>query len=263
MKKKLIFIISILCLIVIVAIIIAHEIYNKKEKSSLPIIPFVENAELNCMEIHYNNKIYLPYGIASGKQNLGIKIGNRIDGDEDDGIYIIKEFSADEWLADYMGGFMNNSAMIYKAIGVIVPEEMKRYAEYNYDENKAQINYQSGVYVQFSRAIQQEIPQYPTNIEKIEYKIVNTTGKNVEIVLIPKLEQLVPAYSNPLLSSMEWKKVEFIDKVGFCGTPDGIESEYIGEIDMSWYKELTPNRYRLTFTAYDGTIVTPAEFELY
>ena len=36
--------------------------------------------------------------------------------------------------------------------------------------------------------------------------------------------------------------------VGFCGTPDQIETEFSGTVPLEWYQNLESGQYRLSFT---------------
>ena len=114
----------------------------------------------------------------------------------------------------------------------------------------------SGVYIELADGTS----DYPVDIGAISYKIVNETGQSVNVVLIPKLERNLG-----LQFEEKWEQVDFTGEVGFCGTPDTIESKntHDGTIETNWYKNIVVGKYRLTFEGHNGTVVEPVEFVLH
>jgi hypothetical protein len=77
--------------------------------------------------------------------------------------------------------------------------------------------------------------------EKIPYVIYNGSGKEAQVLLIPRLEK----------QNSEWETVEC--KGGFCGVADPLGPTVSGEILLKeWYPTATAGTYRLSFAVYDG-----------
>lgn len=77
----------------------------------------------------------------------------------------------------------------------------------------------------------------------IPYTIVNNTGKNAEVLLIPILE---------METDNGWEKLA-PEGVGFCGTPDTVDTQREGELPLEWYaSSLTVGRYRLSFEVVES-----------
>ena len=68
----------------------------------------------------------------------------------------------------------------------------------------------------------------------ISYTITNTSGLELGVILIPRLERWTDG---------GWEAVP-CDAV-FCGTADPLETERSGRFPLEWYPALTPGTYRL------------------
>ena len=68
----------------------------------------------------------------------------------------------------------------------------------------------------------------------ISYTITNTSGLELGVILIPRLERRTDG---------GWEAVP-CDAV-FCGTADPLETERSGRFPLEWYPALTPGTYRL------------------
>lgn len=78
----------------------------------------------------------------------------------------------------------------------------------------------------------------------IPYSIVNDTGKHAEVLLIPILEKETDS---------GWEKLA-PEGVGFCGTPDPVDTQREGELPLEWYaSSLTVGRYRLSFEVVESS----------
>lgn len=72
----------------------------------------------------------------------------------------------------------------------------------------------------------------------VPYRIINNTGETQYVRLIPILEKE---------TANGWEKIKPVD-VGFCGTPDAINTEWQDLLPFSWYgSALQPGRYQLSF----------------
>lgn len=79
---------------------------------------------------------------------------------------------------------------------------------------------------------------YTLQADTIPYTIMNSSGKEIWVVLAPLLERETDS---------GWESVAPVG-VGFCGTPDQIDSQYNGNLPLSWYADsLIQGRYRLSF----------------
>lgn len=72
---------------------------------------------------------------------------------------------------------------------------------------------------------------------EIEYSIINQTGKDMEVLLIPKLE---------IYKSGIWTEVKCDG--GFCGVKDLLPDRIDTAVELAWYPQLESGRYRLSFT---------------
>ena len=74
--------------------------------------------------------------------------------------------------------------------------------------------------------------------DEVSYQIINHGKEPVQVILAPSLEYQ---------TSEGWQEVLPTD-VGFCGTPDQIETEFSGTVPLEWYQNLESGQYRLSFT---------------
>lgn len=74
------------------------------------------------------------------------------------------------------------------------------------------------------------------NSQEIFYTVYNNTGKTASYVAVPTLEKK---------TENGWEKVNCT--TGFCGTPDTLEDNRRGSIDLSWFSDLTEGIYRLSY----------------
>jgi len=78
----------------------------------------------------------------------------------------------------------------------------------------------------------------------VTYSIINNTGGIAYVVLAPLLERKTES---------GWETVEPTD-VGFCGTPDGIDRQWDGELLLDWYAgSLVAGEYQLNFNMVDSS----------
>ncbi len=85
--------------------------------------------------------------------------------------------------------------------------------------------------------------------EEIGYTVENTTGHEIGVVFVPRLER----WTNGV---WEWIPSD----IGFCGTPDSMEKTRSGSLRLDWFSGLTEGVYRLTYTvAYDGGVLLSEE----
>lgn len=84
---------------------------------------------------------------------------------------------------------------------------------------------------------------YSLEDELVPYIIENTTGKMIDVVLVPILE---------METADGWKNILPTD-IGFCGTPTGIEdSLWEDNLALEWYKgQLVPGQYRLSLEIHN------------
>ncbi len=81
----------------------------------------------------------------------------------------------------------------------------------------------------------------------LNFTIVNATGADAEILLIPTLELKG--------EDGQWAVIPTDKNVGFCGTPDPLpngEKEWSVELEMLW-NNLYAGEYRLSFTVTDAS----------
>lgn len=98
--------------------------------------------------------------------------------------------------------------------------------------------------------------------EKLTFSIVNDSGADAQILLIPTLEWETAAG--------DWETVPFIDQIGFCGTLDPLpagEKDWAEDLTFLW-GSLPDGEYRLSYTVTDsagrehtalGTFSLPAD----
>lgn len=81
--------------------------------------------------------------------------------------------------------------------------------------------------------------KYSISDKEITYTILNHTGKELQIELIPILKKK---------TKEGWKQVKLIE--GFCGVPDLLEEELKGSLSLDWYEDLKAGTYQLTYVVY-------------
>lgn len=77
---------------------------------------------------------------------------------------------------------------------------------------------------------------YSMEDKEISYLLKNPTGKQLSILMIPKLERQ---------EDMDWTRIEC--KAGFCGNADHFAETMEGSVPLEWFPELLPGHYRLSF----------------
>ncbi|MSS63883.1 immunoglobulin-like domain-containing protein [Velocimicrobium porci] len=92
---------------------------------------------------------------------------------------------------------------------------------------------------------------YTGKDKKLIYTIKNTTGRNQQVVLAPRLERK---------TKNGYEDVPCI--TGFCGTADPLEEQLEGSILLEWYPNLSKGTYRLSFRAIKQTEQTVKEITL-
>ena len=80
----------------------------------------------------------------------------------------------------------------------------------------------------------------------ISYTITNTSGLELGVILIPRLERRTDG---------GWEAVP-CDAV-FCGTADPLETDRSGRFPLEWYPALTPGTYRLGLQLEDYGLLHP------
>lgn len=81
--------------------------------------------------------------------------------------------------------------------------------------------------------------KYSISDKEIEYTILNSTGKQLQIELIPILKKK---------TKEGWKPIKSI--AGFCGVPDLLEEELKGSLPFDWYEDLKEGTYQLSYLVY-------------
>jgi hypothetical protein len=150
-------------------------------------IPTVRNSELGCLELHLEDHIYLPYGTIPDCK-IGEQIGNPFPNSLD-GIYKVKDLPIREWLVKSDGGsFLGKSRTLYKAVGA--PEkalEAYKYSRASYDESKASL-YRNRAFIDIAyQTYDENMENGFLNIKELPFKILNNTGKTIQIRALPKL----------------------------------------------------------------------------
>lgn len=90
------------------------------------------------------------------------------------------------------------------------------------------------------------IDQPEAGAERLTFSIVNNSGADAQILLIPTLERETAEGS--------WETVPFIDQIGFCGTPNSLpagEKDWAEELSYLW-GDLPAGEYRLSYTVTDS-----------
>ncbi len=109
----------------------ARKIAIKHQLLKYPTIRVVDNEELGCIELIYNDVVYRPFGVLSNDKLKGTQIGIREDS-LDSKIYEVKGYEITEWIVDYLEVFMGGN-MLFKAVGVNeIPKELEQYKQYDY-----------------------------------------------------------------------------------------------------------------------------------
>ena len=81
----------------------------------------------------------------------------------------------------------------------------------------------------------------------IPYIIHNSGSETAQVVLIPRLERK---------EGEAWVEIPTVD-VGFCGTPDTVETERDGSVPLEWFGDaIIPGTYRLSYS-----VVDPANYD--
>jgi hypothetical protein len=205
----------------------------KTDLANLPSGTKIEDVAIGEMYINWNGGRYYMFG-TDATSLKGAEIG-AIDGTTI--LYEAKGYPTSEWLIEATGG-VTSVGVLYKADKVIeIPEKLQKY-----NDGSSAISLKTNE------------TSYQLGVEKITYTITNNTGKNIETVLIPKLErQTAEGYAD----------VPFSDNVGFCGTADNIAESYSGEILTEWWGDnLTAGIYRLRFENPENETATYTQFEL-
>lgn len=90
------------------------------------------------------------------------------------------------------------------------------------------------------------IDQPEAGAERLTFTIVNNSGADAQILLIPTLERAT--------AEGDWETVPFIDQIGFCGTlnplPAG-EKDWAEDLAFLW-GGLPGGEYRLSYTVTDS-----------
>ncbi|MDR0931298.1 MAG: hypothetical protein LBM38_06135 [Clostridiales bacterium] len=179
------------------------------------------------VHIEWNGANYYFYGEKADKLK-GEVIGD-VDGDK---LYAVEGMSTAEWVVMDKGHF--DSASIFTTLDVErVPKEMWQYAK-------------DKVTMKMSET------EYPVGVQTLGYTIINHTGGDGDITLIPRLEKF---------DGGAFAEVKMSDEVGFCGTPDRLAEKWSGEVPTSYWGELGEGRYRLSFMQGESRV--SAQFNLY
>ena len=105
---------------------------SSNKQIDYPEYSVVENTELGCVELHYENTIYRPYGGFSTNDFRGKQIGIR-EGVSDSKICEVKGYESDKWIIEYLDVIMGGGDMLFKATSVTeIPNELERYKRYDY-----------------------------------------------------------------------------------------------------------------------------------
>jgi len=107
---------------------------NVGKVSDAPLYKVVSGDEYDCMEIHYNGVTYIPFGVEYEDNMGGIEIGIASDGNI---IYEIFERDPSKWIISQRETeYCSEGGVIYKAVGAKIPEEMKMYQMYYYEDEE-------------------------------------------------------------------------------------------------------------------------------
>ena len=94
---------------------------------------------------------------------------------------------------------------------------------------------------------------YSLEVEKIEFVLENNSNDVLYTHVSPTLV---------IKTDTGWKELKMNDTAAFCGNLDLIREDFKLEFHLSWYDELKPGEYRVSYGIYSGNELEEASYKV-